>query len=112
MAQFIDLCIVLGSDYTDTKTIPGVGPKTGLKLIKKHKSVEAIIAAEGYEVGPGFTYAEARAEFLAPATRDVAVVDWVVSPADITSLEEFLTASGLDKRRYCKGIDTLKGLCK
>lgn len=39
--QFVDLCILLGCDYCDT--IRGVGPKTALKLIKEHGSIEAIL---------------------------------------------------------------------
>ena len=39
--QFVDLCILLGCDYCDT--IRGVGPKTALKLIREHKSIERIV---------------------------------------------------------------------
>ena len=39
--QFVDLCILLGCDYTDT--IKGVGPKTALRLIKEHGSIEQIL---------------------------------------------------------------------
>lgn len=40
--QFVDLCILLGCDYCDT--IRGVGPKTALKLIREHGSIEQIIS--------------------------------------------------------------------
>jgi flap endonuclease-1 len=40
-AQFVDLCILLGCDYTDS--IKGVGPKTALKLIREHGSIEKIL---------------------------------------------------------------------
>jgi len=39
--QFVDLCILLGCDYTDT--IKGVGPKTALRLVREHKSIEGIL---------------------------------------------------------------------
>lgn len=39
--EFVDLCILLGCDYTDT--IKGVGPKTALKLIREHKNIEQIL---------------------------------------------------------------------
>lgn len=39
--QFVDLCIMLGCDYCDS--IKGVGPKTALKLIRKHHSIENIL---------------------------------------------------------------------
>uniref|UniRef100_A0A7S3JRV7 Flap endonuclease 1 n=1 Tax=Aureoumbra lagunensis TaxID=44058 RepID=A0A7S3JRV7_9STRA len=39
--QFVDLCILCGCDYTNR--IDKVGPKTALKLIKQHGSIEAIL---------------------------------------------------------------------
>lgn len=39
--QFIDLCIILGCDYTPR--IIGIKPDLGLSLIKKYKSIEAVI---------------------------------------------------------------------
>jgi flap endonuclease-1 len=40
-AEFVDLCILLGCDYCDT--IKGVGPKTALKLIREHSTIEKIV---------------------------------------------------------------------
>lgn len=39
--EFVDLCIMMGCDYCDT--IRGIGPKTALKLIKEHKTIEAVL---------------------------------------------------------------------
>jgi flap endonuclease-1 len=41
MDQFVDLCILLGCDYCDK--IRGVGPKSAIKLIQDHGSIEEII---------------------------------------------------------------------
>ena len=41
-AQFVDFCILCGCDYSGT--IRGVGPKTALKLVKEHGSIETILA--------------------------------------------------------------------
>jgi len=41
--QFVDLCILLGCDYCDN--IKGIGPKTALKLIREHGSIEKILPA-------------------------------------------------------------------
>jgi flap endonuclease-1 len=41
-AQFVDFCILCGCDYSGT--IRGVGPKTALKLVKEHGSIERILA--------------------------------------------------------------------
>jgi flap endonuclease-1 len=40
-AEFVDLCILLGCDYCDN--IKGVGPKTALKMIREHHTIENIL---------------------------------------------------------------------
>lgn len=39
--EFVDLCILLGCDYCDS--IKGIGPKTALKLIRAHGTIEKIL---------------------------------------------------------------------
>ena len=39
--EFVDMCILCGCDYCST--IKGIGPKTALKLIKEHKTIENVI---------------------------------------------------------------------
>jgi 5'-3' exonuclease len=41
LVQFIELCILLGCDYLEP--IKGVGPKSALKLLKEHGSLEAVV---------------------------------------------------------------------
>jgi flap endonuclease-1 len=43
--QFVDLCILLGCDFTSK--IKGIGPKTAPKLIRDHKNIETVLAAVG-----------------------------------------------------------------
>jgi len=43
MPEFVDLCILCGTDFSDT--IRGVGPKGALAAIRKHRSIEAYLAA-------------------------------------------------------------------
>jgi flap endonuclease-1 len=59
--QFVDLCILLGCDYTDT--IKGVGPKTALRLIREHKSIEGILKVID------------RKKYIVPA-------DWIPEPVE------------------------------
>jgi flap endonuclease-1 len=40
--QFVDMCILCGCDYCGS--IKGIGPKNALKLVRAHKTIEAIIA--------------------------------------------------------------------
>ncbi len=70
--QLIDIAILVGTDYNDK--IPGVGPKTALKLIKKHGTFEKVIDAKGYEVD--FPYEEIRDIFLNPPTVDLKKPIW------------------------------------
>ncbi len=39
--QLVDLCILMGTDYNEG--VLGIGPKKGLKLIKEHKDLEAVM---------------------------------------------------------------------
>lgn len=43
-AQFTDMAILLGTDFTAT-TLPGIGPKRALSLIREHGSIEGILDA-------------------------------------------------------------------
>ena len=59
--QFVDLCILLGCDYVDK--IKGIGPKKAIELVKKHKSIEAIlenIDQTKYPPPSDWLYTEAR----------------------------------------------------
>ncbi|XP_040266276.1 flap endonuclease 1 [Bufo bufo] len=70
--QFIDLCILLGSDYCET--IRGIGPKRAIDLIRQHKSIEEImdnIDLKKYPVPENWLHKEARQLFLEPEVIDV-----------------------------------------
>ncbi|KAI9331574.1 PIN domain-like protein [Obelidium mucronatum] len=60
--QYVDLMILCGSDFSST--LKRVGDKTALKLIKKHGSIEKILALGNYEPNEGFDYVGARRVFL------------------------------------------------
>ncbi|EFN50740.1 hypothetical protein CHLNCDRAFT_37697 [Chlorella variabilis] len=65
--QFIDLCILCGCDYT--AKISGIGAVRALSLIKKHGSIEGVLAAldsKKYQIPEPFPYQEARRLFKEP----------------------------------------------
>lgn len=65
--QFIDLCIMLGCDYTNS--IKGVGPKRAIELIKNHRSLEKIIEnldVKKYPIPEDWNYKDARLLFQEP----------------------------------------------
>lgn len=70
--QLIDIAMLVGTDYNDK--VPKVGPKTALKLIKKHGSIETIIKEEKQEIE--FPYEEIRGIFLNPPRVEIAPPEW------------------------------------
>lgn len=88
--QFIDLCILLGCDYTGT--LPGIGYKKAFQLIKKYNSIENILKHENLDSSK-MDYKAARAIFLEPPVEDTAriVVHHIkMDQVDIASLYEYL----------------------
>ena len=43
--QFVDVCIICGCDYTESKGLPSIGPDRAIKLIKKHGSIDSYLAS-------------------------------------------------------------------
>ena len=65
--QFIDFCILLGCDYCEK--ISGIGPKTVVKLIQEHKTIENILQKldkKKYKVTNDWKFQEARNLFNNP----------------------------------------------
>ncbi|KAF9975859.1 hypothetical protein BGZ73_000310 [Actinomortierella ambigua] len=58
---FRDLCILCGTDFSET--IEGIGPKRAVKLIKRYGSIESIMANSGYKPREFFLYDHARRVF-------------------------------------------------
>ena len=73
--EFIDLCILLGCDYSNT--IPKIGPKRALDIINKHKSIDSFlendekVKSEYYKIPEDFNYKEARDFFKNPPVKKV-----------------------------------------
>ncbi|KAJ1919480.1 Elongation of fatty acids protein 2 [Mycoemilia scoparia] len=107
--EFIDLCIMLGCDYTGT--IKGVGPKTATSLIQKHKTIEQVIKnlKESQTVPEEWNYAEVRKLFTHPEVLDPSEVDLKWSPPNEEGLRQFLVdEKGFNEDRIAKGIEKLK----
>ncbi|KAI9219763.1 flap structure-specific endonuclease 1-like protein [Blastocladiella britannica] len=108
--QFIDLCILLGCDYLEP--IKGVGPKTALQLIKKHGSIETILAsadAKKLTVPDEWPYEEARALFKEPdvvVTEDLDV-KWV-DPDEEGLVDFMVKEKGFNEDRIRNGVAKLR----
>lgn len=89
--QFVDLCILLGSDYCET--IRGVGPKRAIDLIKQYKSIEEIlenIDTKKYPVPENWLHKEARRLFLEPEVVDTSSIELKWTEPDEEKLVEFM----------------------
>ncbi|HIH89267.1 TPA: flap endonuclease-1 [Candidatus Bathyarchaeota archaeon] len=72
--QLIDVGILIGTDY-NPDGVKGIGPKTAIKLIKKHGSLEAVIPELPNAEFP-HPINEIRELFLRPQVTDDYKLDW------------------------------------
>ncbi|XP_017877342.1 flap endonuclease 1 [Ceratina calcarata] len=89
--EFIDLCIMLGCDYTNS--IRGIGPKRAIELIKTHRSLEKIVEnidSKKYTIPEDWNYKQARLLFQEPEITDPATIDLKWSDPDEEGLVKYL----------------------
>ena len=110
--EFIDLCILCGSDYSSS--IKGIGPKNALKLIKKHKSIEEVLKnlPEKYKNQVPEQLVNnldiIRKLFSEPEVIDADEVSLRFSEPDRSALLEFLvTEKNFSEERVIKVIDRI-----
>jgi flap endonuclease-1 len=108
--QFVDLCILCGCDYCEK--IPGIGPVSALKLIKKHGSLEGVIESldkERYKLPEYYPYKEARKLFYEPdviKAADMPPLRW--SAPDTQGLIEFMVKEkSFSEERILAAIDRI-----
>jgi flap endonuclease-1 len=85
--QLVDVGILIGTDY-NIGGIPGIGPKTALKLIQKYSKLENIDQLQ--EPLSDVPYEEIRELFLKPKVANVTSNDIKFEPIDYDKLVEFL----------------------
>lgn len=85
--QLVDVGILIGTDY-NSGGIPGIGPKTALKLIQKYSKLENIDQLQ--EPLSNVPYEEIRELFLKPKVANVTSNDIKFKPVDYDNLVEFL----------------------
>lgn len=94
MDQFIDICILLGCDYTDT--IDGIGPKKAWELIVKYGSLENLISSEPkiaqnkFKLPDNFRFEESREYFKNPRHIDINPTDLNLSKPRLNELKQLL----------------------
>jgi flap endonuclease-1 len=85
--QLVDVGILIGTDY-NIGGIPGIGPKTALKLIQKYSKLENIDQLQ--EQLSNVPYEEIRELFLKPKVANVTNNDIKFEPVDYDKVVEFL----------------------
>ena len=94
MDQFIDICILLGCDYTET--ISGIGIKKVWSLILKYGSIEELIKNDKkiienkYKLPDNFRYLEAREYFKNPVYINMSEEDLKLYPPKLNELKALL----------------------
>ena len=103
--QLVDLAIMIGTDFHPG--IKGIGPKTGMKLIKEFNTIEAICAAKDKEVPQRLD--EIREIFHNHPVNQVPDEDLQPGEIDIAGLNKFLMEEKqFSQRRMDNAFDKLR----
>ncbi|MBT60674.1 MAG: flap endonuclease-1 [Euryarchaeota archaeon] len=103
--QLIDLAIMIGTDFHPG--IKGIGPKTGIKLIKSLGTIEAICQEKGKEVPERLD--EIREIFHNHPAVEVADEDLLPGTIDVKGLTQFLQVERqFSQRRMDNALDKLR----
>lgn len=106
MGQFIDLCILLGCDYTST--IKGIGTKKAFSFIKQYKSIEGVIRFikdsknKRYQIPEDFNYKIARKYFKSCVSSKVERKDLQWEKPNLDKLKELLNSYEFSEKKIAK----------
>jgi flap endonuclease-1 len=103
--QLIDIGILVGTDFNEG--VKGIGPKTALKLIKKHGDLESVMKVKDILVGVPID--QIRSIFLEPKVTDTYSLKWE-SPNHDKILEVLYEEHDFSQDRVKKGLERLEKL--
>ena len=99
--QLVDIALLVGTDYNDG--IKGIGPRKALKLIKKHKGIEAVLLELKTEIK---NLAEIKNLFLNPPVTSEYEIKW--KKPDPEAIMKFLCDEhDFAKVRVSKAVERL-----
>ncbi|MDP6639435.1 MAG: hypothetical protein QGH90_01890 [Candidatus Poseidoniaceae archaeon] len=99
--QLIDLAIMIGTDFHPG--IRGIGPKTGLKLIKEHGTIEGVCAAKEKEIPENLE--EIRKLFLDHPANSGHDLD--LKPVDFDALTAWLKERDFSDKRIERSLSRI-----
>jgi flap endonuclease-1 len=89
MNQFIDLCIMMGCDYSDT--LNGIGMTRAYDLLKKYKKIELILEnIDENKISDNFNYKMARNTFLNSPIKKINKKDLMITKSNVDKLLEVI----------------------
>ncbi|MDG1550236.1 MAG: hypothetical protein P8Q95_00740 [Candidatus Poseidoniaceae archaeon] len=104
-SQLIDLAIMIGTDFHPG--IRGIGPKTGLKLIKLHGTIEEICSVKDKDVPERLD--EIREIFHNHPSNEVDAKSLELGTIDLAGLKQFLQVERqFSQRRMDNALDKLR----
>jgi flap endonuclease-1 len=104
--QLIDLAIMIGTDFHPG--IKGIGPKTGLKLIKEYGTIEAVCSAKDKDVPERLD--EIREVFRNHPVVEIADSDLVQGDVNVEGLKKFLVEDRqFSLKRFDNAMELLEG---
>lgn len=103
--QLIEVALLCGTDYNDG--VYGIGPKTGVKYIKEHETLEQVLeekeeTIENYETVRGIFFSEAAEKV------DELKIDTTISPDFEAAYEYLFDENGLHSKKLDSAFDKLK----
>lgn len=113
--QFIDFCILCGCDYCES--IKGIGPKTALKMLRKHGDIETILEnlPDKYTIPSSLEnhLEEVRNLFKHPDVKSASDIEIKFVKPNREGIIDFLVGEkGFNKERVTKVIDKITGKVK
>ncbi|MEZ5335768.1 MAG: flap endonuclease-1 [Methanolobus sp.] len=101
-SQLIDVALCVGTDYNEG--LGGVGPKTALKLIREHETIEKVLGVKGLEI-PNLE--EIKEFFKNPPVTDDYSLKW--GKPDFDAVVSFLcTEHDFSEDRVIKALERLE----
>lgn len=99
--QLVDIALLVGTDYNEG--IKGIGPKKALKLIKKHGSIEGVLAELNVDIK---NFREIKTFFLNPEVTMDYKVEWR-KPEKAGVMEFLCKGHDFSEERVSKAVDRL-----
>jgi len=94
-SAFIQLCILLGSDYADT--VDGIGPEKAYAIMSKYGSINR--AQQNKELPKAYTYKSAYNYFIKSKHIKLKKYDIAVKKLDIDMIKDFLLRNGFENSK-------------